>query len=943
MTNLNEIGFLKQKIERLERELRKVRQSEEFARQEETNLTPLRDKSGEVNLISETGIDVAANRQAKQDLERQRDRLIQAQKIVNLGYWDLYLDTGVLEWSEEVYTIFDRDPKSYTPTVKGFEASIHPDDFQSYMAERQAALLENRDVIIEHRIITPSGKIRYVREVAKIYKDASGKVTRVMGTVQDITPLSDTNEKLKRIIRDQDAILDNVPAYIIFKDTKNTILKVTESVARATGRARDEIEGKSSVEIYPDMAEKKWQDDLEVINSGQPKRGILETLTTSTGEERWLMTDKVPYFENDEVAGIIILATDVTDRIKVENTLRESEAKFRSIFDSSGVGMAVLDLKGNIVMANRAVTKILGYSQEEIVAKNFRDITYQEDLEESNANFAKLLSGEDIFYNIPKRYTHKDGHIVWGILTVSLVKDDFGKLRFCIGQLQDVTEGIHAQVALQESELKYKAMMESMDEAVYICSEDYRIEYLNPAMMKRIGRDATGEKCYKAIHGRKSRCEWCAHDRVMKGARVQTEIQKPEKQEFFLVSHSPVRHDDGTVSKLTIYRDVSAVKKLETHLQQSQKMEAIGTLAGGIAHDFNNMLSPIIGYTEILQDEIAPESQQHEYLDEIFQASVRASDLVKQILAFSRQHGTDLTPVKLQSIVEESHKFIRASIPTTIDISYGVDNACGPVMADRTQVHQILMNLTTNAYHAIGEASGRIRVTLQQVDGDSSEADVAHLIKSSSYARIQVTDNGCGMEQSVIDKIFDPYFTTKETGKGTGLGLSIVRGIVTSYKGDIQIKSSVGEGSEVSVYLPIIEAHLSRNGALDYTAAVTGSETILLVDDEEYLVKMTTKMLESLGYRVMARTGSVEAFEAFKARPDDIDLIVSDMTMPNLTGVELTEKIRALGYNTPVVICTGYSSRINESNAASLGIQGFVMKPVLKKELAQVVRDVLHR
>ncbi len=494
---------------------------------------------------------------------------------------------------------------------------------------------------------------------------------------------------------------------------------------------------------------------------------------------------------------------------------------------------------------------------------------------------------------------------------------------------------------LWESEAKYCSIMEAMDDAVYICSSDYRIEYMNPAMIKMIGRDAVGGSCHKAIHGSDEKCPWCVHDKVMGGETVKNEVIDAKGEKTYDVSNVPIFHMNGSVSKLTVFRDVTANRKMESRLQQAEKISAIGTLAGGIAHDFNNILYPIIGYSEMIGDDMSADSPLRGFVDEILHAAFRARDLVKQILAFSRQVDREIMPIKLQPILKEALKLLRSTIPANIDIKQNIDSGCGVVVADPIQIHQIIMNLTTNAYHAVEETGGTLNVTLEQTRLDSDWSFFPDVVPGN-YARLKVMDTGVGMAKDVLDKIFDPYFTTKENGKGTGLGLSVVMGIVKTCKGNIHIYSEPGQGTEVHVYLPLMERKTQKKGMDEHRPIRGGSERILLIDDEAPIVGMEQQVLERLGYRVTSRTGSIEALEAFKANPDNFDLVITDMAMPNMTGTQLAVEIRKIRPSIPVIICTGFSEQINEEKCRAMGIQGYVMKPMIRREMAEAIRSVLE-
>jgi len=496
--------------------------------------------------------------------------------------------------------------------------------------------------------------------------------------------------------------------------------------------------------------------------------------------------------------------------------------------------------------------------------------------------------------------------------------------------------------ALRESEEKYRTMMEAMEDATYICSQDLKVEYMNPAMIKRLGRDATGEDCYQALHGLTRQCDWCIHDQVMDGEYVITEVASPLDGKTFHISNSPIRNSNGSTSKLTVFRDVTELKEMETLLQQAQRMEAIGTLAGGIAHDFNNILFPLVGFSEMLRDDLPADSHLQTYVEEILQAAMRSKDLVKQILTFSRQSEQEARPLKLQPILKEVLKLLRSSIPSTIKFRQAIDPQCGVVFADATQIHQVIMNLATNAFHAMEKDGGELKVILKTIRLEAGQTDIPALIPGN-YARLAVRDTGIGIPPEIMDKVCNPYFTTKDTGKGTGLGLSVVQGIVKSCNGEMRILSEPGHGTTVQVYLPLLDTKVDEKPAERDAPVPAGTESVLLVDDEEAIVRMEQQMLARLGYRVTVRTGSVEALEAFRANPDRFDLVITDLTMPNMTGIQLAQELKKIRPNLPVILCTGFSDQINGEQSDAMGLQGFVMKPVIKTEIATKIRQVLDK
>ena len=409
-----------------------------------------------------------------------------------------------------------------------------------------------------------------------------------------------------------------------------------------------------------------------------------------------------------------------------------------------------------------------------------------------------------------------------------------------------------------------------------------------------------------------------------------------ESLEFY----SLLRNQNEILEKMVEER-TQTLAKYERQLQQVLKIQAIGTLAGGIAHDFNNILFPIIGYTELTMDEVSEDSVAHKNLQEILKAANRAKLLVQQILTFSRQSGQERKPIKVQYIIREALDLLRASIPASIEIIHNIDGRCSPVMGDATQIHQVIMNLCTNAYHAMQDKGGRLEVILSEVDVGYEETIEKIGMQPGRHLQLLVKDEGCGMDSAVMDRIFEPYYTTKEQGKGTGLGLSVIHGIVKNHAGDITVTSSPGKGTTFKVYLPIIEDADIVTEFEPSNGSARGHERILLIDDEAQIVSMEQQMLENLGYQVTARTDSVEALKEFSQQPQSFDLVITDMTMPQMTGDELAQKLLSIKPDIPVILCTGFNEDITEEKALSMGIQKFVMKPVIKNDLATTIRTVL--
>jgi PAS domain S-box-containing protein len=566
-----------------------------------------------------------------------------------------------------------------------------------------------------------------------------------------------------------------------------------------------------------------------------------------------------------------------------------------------------------------------------------------------------FIAGFIFLYSVMKRFTKPLDRLTIAVKNMGEVKavdkvsvetkDEIGKLA---NAFNNMVESIRwREEALKESEAKYRTLFEESRDVIFIV--DTRGEFINAnqAAFDLFGysKDEMLEEGLDALFVQsaelKSLKNSIDHDSYVRDMEVKLK-GKDGKQLVCLLTMSIRRSENGDIIGYQgIIRDVTHQKILETQLMQAQRMESIGTLAGGIAHDFNNILSPIMLHSEMVMDDLPPDDPSRFSMKEIFKAAERAKELVKQILTFARKREEEKIVIKSSMIVKEAINFLRATIPTTIEIRYEVKSGHDIVLADPTRLNQIVMNLCTNAAHAMKENGGLLEVILDHEEISPDMAKRFINLRPGRYVKLTIKDTGTGIPPEIMDRIFEPYFTTKKFGEGTGLGLATVHGIVQNYGGDIKIESKVGSGTVFDVYLPSVDAEMPVTENERDPDMLKGTERILFVDDERTAVDINCRMLERYGYKVTGFTDSQEALKVFQKNPDDFELVITDMTMPNLTGEALAVEIIAIRPGMPVILCTGFSDKINEETAKKIGFRAFIMKPVIMKKLTETIRAVL--
>jgi len=650
---------------------------------------------------------------------------------------------------------------------------------------------------------------------------------------------------------------------------------------------------------------------------------------------RWILKT----ISKDLIADYAIAAGD---RDQLIDTLRQSNERYRALTDQSLTGIFIHH-NGTVVYVNDCLAQMLNYSPEEIIGKKFWDFVHSEDRRMVKAKEKSRSKGINDAKNYEFRAIQRSGGLLWLETFATII--DYNGQKACMGNVIDLTSKKQAEEALRESEERFRTIFEAAEDCIFIKDRQLKYTLINSSMERMSGLPAsqiiglTDEELFGQEAG--------AHIRKVDARVLAGEIREDEHTKLvggipatFHVIKVPIHNKLGAVNGLCgIARNVTEIRSLKSQLQQSQKMEAIGTLAGGIAHDFNNILGIVLGNAELAMEDVPEVHPARFNLEEIRQAGLRAKDMVHQLLSFARKADQKRNSMTIVPVIKESLKLLRASIPSSIEIRQNIQEDAGTIFANSTQINQVIVNLGTNAAHAMPDG-GVLEVSLMNVELDKDSADQYHDLSPGRYVILTVSDTGYGIGQEALNRIFDPYFTTKEVGKGTGMGLSMVHGIVKNHGGTIAVESELGKGTTFSILFPVAD----EDAAADFEIVEdlpTGNERILFIDDEESIVEIGWQRLKRLGYQVETRTDPIEALELLRSKPEQFDLIITDMTMPQITGDKLIKEILNIRPGLPIILCTGFSEKIDEEKAKAIGAKQYIEKPFDKYSFAITVRKVL--
>jgi PAS domain S-box-containing protein len=647
------------------------------------------------------------------------------------------------------------------------------------------------------------------------------------------------------------------------------------------------------------------------------------------------------------------LEEEIRERKTIGRALQESKSRYRRMVNNVTDYVFVHDMRGHIVEFNHRMTTGLGYSYKEMAELNLQDLMVPEQRPFFDKYIARLRNGQKATGTTT--LVTKTGRLRLMEYSNVMSQNTSGEdVVYCLAR--DITDRHNAERALAESQARFNDIFETAAAGMMIVhSRTGKVVEVNPAAAQMFGEPIErikGRTLDTLVHSEESQEErvgqlsGTASLDPVEGALVTRDkglvpiLKTMRPMEF----HGQPHWITSFISIQKIKEAETAQREVERMLNHAQHLQAIGTLAGGIAHDFNNILYGIIGYTQLAMDDAPENSLLRDNLAEVMTGSQRAKELIAQILAFSRRDDTRKKPITPAPLVKEALKLLRASIPSTVEIQTDTAAGMGTIMANPTQIHQVIMNLCTNAAHAMRPHGGLMQVALDHVAVTEEELVLHGRLTPGDYVRIRVTDNGSGMPANILNRIFEPFFTTKAQGEGAGMGLAVVLGIVQAHEGAIRVQSELGKGSCFEVLLPVAAPAGIDDGTQDLPSP-GGSERVLLVDDERAVVKMERQMLTKLGYRVTTCHDPLEALALFRRRPDDFDLVITDLTMPKLKGTQLARHLLHIRPDLPILMCTGYGDDVAEQprHLADLGIRELILKPSPRHHLAAAIRRALSQ
>lgn len=893
------------------------------------------DEDGDIAGIEGVAHDITVRKRAEQALRDSEDRFRDFAEASSDWMWETSPDncfTFVSDRFLDLLGLSREEIVGQSPFTTG-DPIIHPADLMAH-EEVLAGRHPFRD--FQYSIKDSSGGAHIIRVSGKPRFGADGTFLGYRGTANDITAIVAAEERETLVRRQFLDAIETVPVSFALFDAEDRLVLWNQLYQ---SQILPEIKLKPGLR-FEDMVRQTAANGRIDGDSEQRESWILERLDRHRDPAGPFVlqrtTDWLQIREHRTPDGsTLLVAVDISDLRRTEEALRDAQASLESVLSAAPVVLWAMDAEGRFTLSRGMGLGTPGGRADDVVGRSVTEVYGKYPEIVAAAERARHGATVHATASVAGRYF---------ALRFQPMHGSNGEYRGCVGVAIDITERRQAEENLR----KLSLAVEQSPAAILITDLDGIIEYANPRFYETTGFTPaeTLGKTPAFLKSEDTDAEqfdqmWTT---IMSGREWRGELRNRRKNgELFWSSTAicPIINTSGDITNfLSVAEDTTDKRRMEEQLRHAQKLEAVGTLAGGVAHDFNNILTGILGHCQIAIEKLDPDADVQFNLDQIMVASDRAKDLVQQLLAFSRRREANLRPVSLNAIVDEAVKLVHASIPSTIAIEWHVAEHAVTVLADPTQIHQVLLNLCSNAADAVGETAGTIAIGVESITTTGPIGVAGHDLAPGQYACLRVSDTGCGMDAYTLARAFDPFFTTKPVGAGTGLGLAAVHGIVQDHGGGIEVLSEPGKGTTFSIYLPCARVESAKD-VKKIRTEFGGTERILLVDDERMVLQSIGTYLEHFGYKVEALTSPAAALAVFQSMADQFDIVVTDQVMPNMTGDVLARKLRELRPDIPIILCTGYAPPASALARKAVGINEVVRKPIEPSELGQIIRRTL--